>query len=127
MKQEQFIALIKEAGLDYIGGINNTPSFIVGLRVTTDFGVRSQSDWLSFDHLIFAMMTEEEAKAKIAFSKADMARAAKTRQGLLSDEIKQKSTIAKQNTTKRVVKNDNDVEKYLKKMRKRGEILAKRQ
>jgi len=137
MTHDEMLHLIEQSGLQIVSVYPHRRYYGVCLQV----GGRFQNDELSFTKEDFDAMTTQQAQEKIEYSRADMARAAKTKQGLLSDsEEAKEAKKAKLAVNKRrksdektvaakeakvAKKGDGDVEKALRAMRRRGNSLAK--
>lgn len=118
MQHNEMLSLIEKSGLGVILAFEHQLRYVVDLQVNERF----QSDVIAFkSRADLDALTIEEAQNIIDASKADMLRAANTKNGILKSDMKSKKKIAVNN----VDKGDNDIEKYLKKMRSRGDKLAK--
>lgn len=120
MTHDEMLQLIEQSGLQIISAHPHRRYYGVCLEVNGRF----QNDGLQFTQEEFDVMTTQEAQEKIEFSRADMARAAKTVSGLLSYEMKPKKKKSEA-VVKDVNSKDSDTEKYLRQMRARGNKLAK--
>jgi hypothetical protein len=121
MTHNEMLTLIEQSGLQLISCYPHRRYYGLCLEVNGRF----QNDELCFTQEEFDAMTTQEAKDKIEYSRADMARAAKTVSGLLKREMKQTKKVNSEIVVKDVKSKDSDAEKYLRKMRARGQKLAK--
>jgi len=132
MTHDEMLHLIEKAELTIVYAFEHQRRYGFSLYVNG----RYQNDVLVFeDKADFAAMTVQQVQDMIDASKKDMARAAKTKGGLLSDSEeakeakKAKLAVNKRRKsdekTKVAKKGDGDVEKALMAMRRRGNTLAK--
>lgn len=115
MQHEQILTLITTSGLTLVHAYPHRRRYLVSLEVNGRF----QNDALDFDK---DNITIKDIQKMINASKADMLRAANTKSGILRDDMKRAN---KKNDESSVKSRESDTEKYLKKMRARGQKLAK--
>jgi hypothetical protein len=125
MKQEDFEKLVEDAGLNLLS--NYRCRFIVSLRVRKPLllengdivsSERIQCEVLAYQPAEFFMLTPERAQQQIEACKAQLERAAQTKQGNIASDRAKKPAVKKESKV-------GAEEAYLKAMRKRGEMLAK--
>lgn len=120
MQHSEMLSLITSSGLTIQYAFEHTRRYGISMCING----RYQNDVLTFEGDVFVALTTQEAQRIIDASKVDMLRASNTKSGKLKNDIKEKSDD-KKTVVKRVKKEDSDIEKYLKKMRARGNRLAK--
>jgi hypothetical protein len=122
MTHEGMLQLIEQSGLELVSCYPHRRYYGLCLELNGRF----QNDELSFTREEFEALTTEQAQEKIEYVRADMDRAAKTVSGLLKREMKQTKKVNSDIGVNDVKSKDSDTDRYLRNLKKRGELIAKR-
>lgn len=121
MTHTEMLQLTEQSGLELVSCYPHRRYYGLCLELNGRF----QNDELCFTQEEFDAMTTQEAQDKIEYCRADMARAALTKSGLLRDAMEKTEKVKSDTQEKDVKKKESDTEKYLRQMRARGQKLAK--